>query len=116
MDLTQNQHYQEIVNRISSGNYAQKRSVGFFVTNQGGGNFDSGDRSIPSNEAARRRGGLNFGEIPSGNDVEDLHNVSAEGEVAEDEEGAHSFGSNTANEGYNLGGSDLDNDLFNSQP
>ena len=123
VDLTQSQHYREIVNRISSGNYSQKRSVGFFVTNQGG-DFDSGDRSIPSNVG--RRGGLNLGEIPSGNDVEDLHNVSAEGEVAEDEEGAHSFGSNTANnegvnealmgEGYNMGGSDLDNDLFNSQP
>jgi len=76
-------------------------------------------------DVSRRRGGLNLGEIPSREDEddqdlreipsrvddEDLHNVSAEGEVAEDEEGAHSFGSNIPNnENYNLG-SDLEDDL-----
>ena len=64
-------------------------------------------------DVTRRRGGLNLGEIPTGNTDEDLHNVSAEGEVAEDEEGTHSFGSNIPNteNPYNLGGSDLEDDL-----
>ena len=75
----------------------QKRQgggVGFFVTNNPGVSLP------PSNEIQRRRNGLNLGDIQGGNDNTDeieMNNLSAEGEVAEDEDGQKSFGSNVCN-------------------
>lgn len=87
-----------------------KRSgnVGFFVTNNIGEMTDMTDNGgTTGTGTSGRRGGLNLGEIPN-NDVEDLHNVTDEGDVAEaeEEDGQRSFGSNNNNLG-----SDLEDDL-----
>ena len=97
LDMQNQNHYRDVVNQINNSNFMQKRQgggVGFFVTNNPGVSLP------PSNEIQRRRNGLNLGDIQGGNDNTDeieMNNLSAEGEVAEDEDGQKSFGSNVCN-------------------
>ena len=51
-----------------------------------------------------------MGEIPD-NSPEDLNNMSNDGEVAEDEDGRQSFGSNICDGENNNFGDDLEDDL-----
>lgn len=63
----------------------------------------------------RRRNGLNLGDINTVQEDEDVHNNSADGNIAEDEDGRGSFGSNVCNkDGIYNAGSDLEDDLNNN--